>query len=370
MIRKVCAFMLFLFLILSCVNENNVIGRGDGFKYARNISIDMVGNFRVATLVSPWDSSKVLHRYVLVERKDSAISSDLPDGTALYIPFDRAVVFSSPHVSLAFSLGAGNRIAGIADKEYIVSPVVKTGIDRLKVMDCGASLSPDVEKIISLTPDAIFVTPYENSGGYGIIEEAGAPIVECADYMETSALGRAEWMRFYGILFGKEREADSLFSNVESEYQRLSEQARAASSHPSVITERVMGGTWYVPGGNSSLAHAIIDAGGSYPFSSDTHGGSLPKSVEEVLDKAGESDVWLFNVMDDDISYESIGSENDAYRMMRAWRERNIWTVNTLSVPYFDDISFRPDLLLRDLVAIVHPELGNGKTIYYRKVTK
>ena len=74
--------MLFLFLILSCANENNVIGRGDGFKYARNISIDMVGNFRVATLVSPWDSSKVLHRYVLVERKDSAISSDLPDGTA------------------------------------------------------------------------------------------------------------------------------------------------------------------------------------------------------------------------------------------------------------------------------------------------
>ena len=88
------------------------------------------------------------------------------------------------------------------------------------------------------------------------------------------------------------------------------------------------------------------------------------------MDKAGESDVWLFNVMDDDISYESIGNENDAYRMMRAWRERNIWTVNTLSVPYFDDISFRPDLLLRDLVAIVHPELGNGKTIYYRKVTK
>lgn len=109
-------------------------------------------------------------------------------------------------------------------------------------------MNPDIEKVIDMHPDGILLSPYENSGGYGRIEKLNIPILECADYMETSALGRAEWVRFYGLLFGKEAEADSLFAGVEEAYLSLRNQVKDITPKPTVITELKTGGTWYVPG--------------------------------------------------------------------------------------------------------------------------
>ena len=158
--------------------------------------------------------------------------------------------------------------------------------------------------IIDLHPDAILLSPFENSGGYGRIEKLNIPIIECADYMETSALGRAEWMRFYGLLFGAAPQADSLFAEVDSCYQRLKMRAQLSSTSFSVVSELKSGSAWYVPGGRSTIGRLFQDACGRYAFADDTHSGSVPLAFETVFDKAGDADVWLVKYnRDRDMSY-------------------------------------------------------------------
>jgi hypothetical protein len=154
-------------------------------------------------------------------------------------------------------------------------------------------MSPTIERIITLSPDAIFMSPYEG-GSYAQLENIGAAIIECADYMETSALGRAEWMRFYGMLTGKENTADSLFAAIERNYKTIVSENNKQKKHPKVLTERVTNGVWYCPGGNSSMAKLIKDAGGKYIFADNNQSGSLNLSPEMVINKSTDADVWLF----------------------------------------------------------------------------
>ena len=144
-------------------------------------------------------------------------------------------------------------------------------------------MSPVIEKIIDLHPDAILLSPFENSGGYGKLEDLDIPLVECAEYMEVSPLARAEWMRFYGLLFGKQKKADKLFAEVDKNYNDLKEQAKDAGKGRSVMMDKQVGSVWYVPGGHSTIGQMIKDAGGRYPWEDDEHSGSLPLSFETVL---------------------------------------------------------------------------------------
>lgn len=360
-------------LLASCGNRRNGktgnAGSSTAFAYAENISIEQYQKYKVVCMKNPWKEGKALHTYILVDRTDSATCGTLPQGTVVYTPLRHAAVFVSPHAALAAMLGATDRIAGIADLRYMQLPEIKALVADGKIADCGESMSPDMERIIDIHPDAIFLSPFENSGGYGKIENLGIPIVECADYMETSALGRAEWMRFYGMLFGKEREADSLFAAVVSAYNVLSENAGKSKERHSIITEKLTGSTWYVPGGKSSAGRLIADAGGDYAFGADKHSGSLALSFETVLDKAGNADVWVFNHSGPaPMTYSTLLSEHHGYASMKAFREHNVWFVNSTQVPYFEEISFRPDYLLRDYIILLHPDLRLGKPRYFRKV--
>lgn len=127
-------------------------------------------------------------------------------------------------------------------------------------------MTPTLEKIIEAKADAILISPFQNSGGYGRLGEWGKPIIEVADYMETSALGRAEWMKFYGMLFGAEHEADSIFNAMEQRYNQLKAIARKSAVRLSIIIDKVSGPVWYVPGGNSTLGRIIADANADYVF--------------------------------------------------------------------------------------------------------
>ena len=213
------------------------------------------------------------------------------------------------------------------------------------------------------------LSPFENSGGYGRLESIGIPLIECADYMETSALARAEWMRFYGLLLGKEQEADSLFAVIDSCYHQLTTLAKTAKSQRSIINEKLTGSTWYVPGGKSTVGRLIADANGQYAWSSDSHSGSLAMTFETVLDKAGDSDVWIFNHFGSGLlTYDRLASEYAGYKQMKAFKQHNTWYVDTQRVPYFEEVSFHPDYLLRDYITLLHPELGFGLPKYYAPV--
>jgi len=372
--RKIDRLVLFICLICSACGAGNADMRenaNDGvkFAYAENISIEQHSKYKIVRLKNPWKKGHTLHTYILIDRKDSAGCSSLPEGTVIYTPLRHAAVFVSPHAALAEMLGATDKIAGISDVKYMQQPGIKAKVASGKIADCGESVSPDMERIIDIRPDAIFVSPFENSGGYGKLDNLGIPIVECADYMETSALGRAEWMRFYGMLFGKEREADSLFAVVDSAYNALTARAGKSKRKHSIITEKLTGTTWYVPGGMSSAGKLIADAGGSYAFAADKHSGSLAMSFESILDRAGNADVWVFNHSGSaPMTYQSLLSEYHGYASLKAFRNRSVWFVNSTQVPYFEEISFRPDYLLRDYIILLHPDIKLGKPRYFNKV--
>ena len=233
-------------------------------RYARNLCIVRFPDYTLAVLRNPWDTAKTLRTYALVDRHLPL--PNLPEGAeAVRVPLERCMVYSSVHCSLFKELGALDRIAGICGLEYMNMPEIRLRCAEGRVADCGNSLSPDVEKIIDLHPDAILLSPFENSNGYGKIGKLGIPLVECADYMETSPLGRAEWMAFYGLLTGTCSRADSLFREVEAAYLRLKKLALQAESRPAVMSDLKYGATWYVSGGGSTTGKLFADAGNGSP---------------------------------------------------------------------------------------------------------
>ena len=230
-------------------------------------------------------------------------------------------------------------------------------------------MAPTVEKIIDLQPDAIFLSPFQNSGGYGKVEELKIPIIETADYMETSALGRAEWMRFYGMLFSCEQTADSLFAEVEKGYMELKKVAQTSTEKRSIMMDKQTGSVWYVPGGQSTLGGIIADAGIAYPWKDDDHSGSLALPFESVLEKAEHADIWLFRYhAPHDMTFKELLSDNVGYKQFKAFNDREVYGCNTATSNFYEDTPFHPHLLLRDFICIAHPDLKLGNPTFFIKL--
>ena len=204
-----------------------------------------------AIIANPWKAGTMLHRYILIpkgEEGDKTVamlarrhSTGVRCTTdTVRTPVERSAVFIAPHCQLMYELGCQQVIRGVCDLDYINIPDVKKRAASAgnvsaqnPIVDCGSSMTPDIERIIALKPEAILLSPFENSGGYGKLDKLHVPIIEAADYMESSPLGRAEWMKFYGMLFGNEEgksngisgscepKADSLFAKIEKEYLKL-----------------------------------------------------------------------------------------------------------------------------------------------------
>ena len=260
---------------------------------------------------------------------------------------------------------------------YIRLSEIQEGCSNGSISDCGSSMNPDIEKIIDLSPDAVLLSPFENSGGYGRIEKLGTPLIECADYMETSPLGRAEWMRFFGMLVGKEKVADSLFAEIEKEYVSLKQKidvhtatkqhaTDAASVRPSVITEMKYGSAWYVPGGKSTVARLLQDAGANYLFANNASSGSVPLSFETVFDKGQHADFWLIKYnQQTDKKYTELAADYAPYKNFDAWKQQHIFGCNTNRVNFYEESPFHPERLLKDLIKIFHPVLLPDYTLVY-----
>ena len=334
-------------------------------RYAENLQIVKYQHYTQVTLRNPWDTLKTLHTYLLVNKQDSCPSS-LPEGTIVRVPLSNSLIFSSVHCGLLQELGALDKIKGVCDLQYIRVPAILESCRKKEITDAGSSMNPDIEKVIDMHPDGILLSPYENSGGYGRIEKLNIPILECADYMETSSLGRAEWMRFYGLLFGEAQKADSLFAEVEKNYNELKALVAPLSYAPSVISELKNGSAWYVPGGKSTSARIYADAGANYVFANDEHSGSVPLAFETVFDKGQNADFWLIKYNQAiDKTYKELEQDYAPYTGFRAFKERNIYGCNTGKVDFYEDSPFHPDRLLKDLIKIFHPTLLEGYELKY-----
>ena len=350
-----------------------------------------------ALVANPWKVGTMLHRYILIpkgEEGDKTVtmlakrrSTGVRCTTdTVRTPVERSAVFIAPHCQLMYELGCPQAIRGVCDLDYINIPDVKkraalSGNTSAQnpIVNCGSSMAPDIERIIALKPETILLSPFENSGGYGKLDKLHIPLIEAADYMESSPLGRAEWMKFYGMLFGNEEgksnrisgscepKADSLFAKIEKEYLSLKAQAAGYRKGLSILTERKTGNVWYVPGGQSTIGILLKDANARYIFEDDQHSGSLAMSPEQILAKGKQVDVWAFKYFGGaPLSQAQLLQEYDGYKALAAFNRGYIYQVDTSTVPYFELTSFHPELLLREFIILAHGERF-GKLRFYKK---
>ena len=359
-------------LLTSCGNGANThhtpTAEGDTLelRYARQLCLVEHEGYTEAIVRNPWKEGERLQTYLLVDKRHP-LPDGLPQGTVVRVPLERSLVYSSVHLSLLDELEALPAVGGVCDASYIQLSAVTEGLRHGSVADCGSSLNPDLERIIDLRPDAVLLSPFENSGGYGRIDQLGIPLVECADYMETSPLGRAEWMRFFGRLYGKAAPADTLFAIVEREYLTLKAAAQRASDPPTVLSELKNGAAWYVPGGHSTVGQLYQDAGARYVFAHLAQAGSVALSPETVLDQAQGADLWLikYHQSRTDKTYRELASDYAPYSRFEAFRQRRVFGCNTARTAFYEETPFHPEMLLKELVALFHPSLVPGYTARY-----
>ena len=380
--KDLFAFLIIIIGVFTSCNhsQTRLEARGGDtvrFEYARHLKIVKHQGYSIATLTDPWKQGKILHTYALVPKGKAgdeickAFSSDNnQEVTIVRTPITRSVVFTTVHCALLYDLKAESAIKGVCDLQYVSIPDVQQRAklpisDAHHVADCGNSMSSNVEKIIDLKPEAIMVSPFENSGGYGKLDKLHIPLIEMADYMEESSLGRAEWMKFYGMLFGREKAADSLFNEVKSNYEQLKQKAQTAKQTRSVFTERMMENVWYVPGGRSVIGGLLQDARARYVFANDTHSGSVALSFESVLDRAGKADIWLFKYNEHPSTLQELLKENAGYGEFKAVKMDQVFACDCTRRPYYEEVSFHPDRLLSDVIQIVHPDIAGFAPMHY-----
>ena len=447
--RKIYIFgaLLALLVLTACQGGKTTAGEAEEgdtlkMKYAKLLTIVKYGEKGTASsdkdaedaeyqyaevnVANPWKAGTLLHRYILIPKGkegDKTVTRLALQRTSgmgcttdtVRTPVERSAVFIAPHCQLMYELGCQQAIRGVCDLNYINIPDVRkraasagkassgnassgnassenassgNASAQNSIVDCGSSMAPDIERIIALKPEAILVSPFENSGGYGKLDKLHIPIIEAADYMESSPLGRAEWMKFYGMLFGKDKnistavagkaseatlpascelKADSLFAKIEKEYLKLKAEAGKLPKGLSILTERKTGNVWYVPGGQSTIGILLKDANARYIFSDDKHSGSLPMSPEQILAKGSQVDVWAFKYFGGaPLSQVQLLQEYDGYKALAAFSRGNIYQVDTSTVPYFELTSFHPELLLREFIILAHGERF-GKLKFYKK---
>ena len=332
------------------------------FKYATHLKIFSNDGDYYVTIRNPWDTTKILHRYILTE-KDSLTADDY---TVIHTPVDNALIFTSLHASLVKNLGCKPAIRSLCDVEYILDNELKDDVKNGRIKDLGSSMTPDVENIILQNPQIIMLSPYQNSGGFGLLGKTNIPLVECADYMENSPLGQAEWIKFYGLIFNKLETADSIFAEVEQNYLQLKTLVAESESKPKLLANSLTGAQWYMPTGNSTAGRFYEDAGFDFVFKYLQSYGTVPLNFESVFAKAYDADYWIVKYnRDTDYNLQTFAAEYANYKNFKAFKDGNVYFCNLSYIPYYDETPFRPDLLLRDLVKISHPELLEDYCLRY-----
>lgn len=364
-----------LSLLPSCRGAGSasvVIDGGDtlAMDYARRLTIVDYPEYTFVSIQNPWDTTKTLHNYLLVP--DSLpLPDDLPDGTVIRTPLKRSIVHSSIHCRLIDELGAREAIKGVCDAQYIIVPEIKAGLKSGEITDCGVNTSPDIEKVVHLNPDAILLSPYQDSGAYGKLTTLPIAIVECADYMEISPLARAEWIKFFGRLYGKKVQADSIYEAVKTSYNTMKEKTESVDSRPKVLLDRLYGRQWFVPVAGSTMSTLIHDAGGTNPFDNTGSSGSVPLSAEQVLVDAGDAPIWIIRYLSPQpMTLQGLSAENKIYSKFDAYKSGNVYGCNTSEILLFEDSSFHPERVLSDLINIIHPELSDSVSTqnFYTKI--
>lgn len=378
-----CLILIAACIVISpaCGDENTSVASVSAdhvsAEYATGFHVEYRDGYKIVTVTNPWRGSNDSFTYVLV-----------PEGTnppelqknekIISIPVKRFVALSSTYLAYLPILGVTDSLVGVKGTDIVSTPEVRSMIEEGKVIDVsggGAGMGSDVnlETLLDLSPDLVmtYATGQAEYDTHPKLEEAGIPVALNGEYMEQDPLGRAEWIKYVSVFFNKEKEANEYFETIKNQYNSLKKSAASENNpKPTVFLNNNYQGTWFMAGGDSFVAKYLNDAGAEYLWANDTTTGSIPLDFEVVYDTALNADFWLNPGTANSI--KELMSQDARYFDFKAMKSKKVYNSNARvnangGNDYWESGVVHPEIVLKDLVKIFHPNLVPDHTLYYYK---
>lgn len=355
MLRKAWWIVLLAVACSAKKNDEDFVRLTDEIKYASKFHFESKDAKKFVVVSEPWPNANTSKKYGLDK------------------PLNRIVCTSTSHLPFFELLGMEEVVVGFPNFNYISSEVFRERAEAGLLTDLGPDGNINMELLLSLNPDAVIAFDMGGeANALDKIEESGIPVIYNSDFLERSPLGRAEWIKFFGALLNKQSEADSIFSYIENEYNSLKQIGDGFEEKPSVISGVVYGDTWFLPGGQNWASTFFKNAGSKYLWEADTTSGWLELSFEAVYEAGVDADFW--------IGTSTLNSKNEMlgqdgrYGSFNSFKNDQVYNYNKRIGPnggydFFESGYSRPDLVLADLIKILHPDaLPDYETVYFQKL--
>ena len=371
--------LIFIFILLgftACKDSKEAepaeLQKGEEVKIenAEGFIITRFQNYSILKVNTPWPEAENAFTYLLY-KENANIPEDLEYDQKLEIPVKSIVVTSTTHIPALEALNEEEKLVGFPGLNYISSEKTRKLIDSGKISELGQNENLNTEVLIDLSPDVVtgFAIDASNKS-FETIQKTGIPVIYNGDWTETTPLGKAEWIKFFGALFGKEDKAKQIFDEIKKEYLAAKDLATTSEGKPTVIAGSMYNDKWYMPYGNSWQARFIEDANANYLYSDTQGDGSLSLAFESVLEKAQEAEFWVS--AGQFASYEQLFNESEHYRRFKAVQDRNVYSISlskgaTGGITFYELGPQRPDIILKDLISIFHPQLlKDHEPVFYK----
>jgi len=302
------------------------------------------------------------YHFALVTSDDA----EVPDGyTKIRVPIKNTICMTALQLSNFTILDAHDVVKGLTGTKNLFNKDILARVKDGRIVKIGMEGNIDAEMVLAANPDVIFISPFKR-GGYDAIKETGITLVPHLGYKELDPLGQAEWVKFVGMFIGKEREACDIFAGIEQRYNELKSkvqqsmvngQSSTAKTLPTVTSGEMHYGNWHAVGGKNYLAQIFRDAGADYVIKDDETAGE-DVEFEKMYEMAANADYWrILNSFAGDFSYEALKASEPRNELFKAFREKKVIYCNMKQQAYYEITPVEPDVLLKDFVAIFHPEL-------------
>ncbi|QDO95415.1 ABC transporter substrate-binding protein [Formosa sediminum] len=374
------SLLLVLFICtFSCKQETKTTkeikekGVALNLKHAKGFAVKTFKNYKVLEIFSPWPNADQSYTYALVDRtklEDITLNSDEFDAV-IPIPIQRIVVTSTTHLPGLELLEEDQKLVGFPGTQYVSSENIRTRIDNNEVRELGKNEGVNTEVVLELRPDVVIAFGIDgNNSTMETIKNANIPVIYNGDWVEDSPLAKAEWIKFFGVLFNKETQAETVYNSIETEYLKAKTLAEQVEEKPSVFSGAMYKDVWYMPNGTSSEAQLLKDANANYLWKNTKGAGSLALNFETVFNTAKAAKIWINPSIYR--SYKELESANAHYTKFDAFKHKNIYSMSntkgaTGGVLYYELGQARPDLVLKDLIKICHPELLQDYDLFFFK---
>ncbi len=343
-------------------------------EYAKGYSVEYHDTYKVVNIHDPWGRDAENYTYLLVQRGEE-VPAGYPNAKVFFIPLENVVTLGVVQIPFISKLGEISSIKGHNGVNLVHDPEFKKLVQQGDIIEVGSgALSMNtllkMEDLIELEPNAVFCVANGNKeyDNHYKLQEAGLKPIISAEWMEDSPLGRAEWIKFFSLFYNKEKTANQVFDQVKQNYYETKEKVRNITQKPTLFSGIDYQGSWYAPGGNSYVAAFFRDAGGNYLLGDGTERGDKTLDFESVYDRAQAADYWINIGYADNIN--ELLALDQRYQKFKAFQEDRIYHYNARvneygGNDYWQSGIISPDVVLADLVKILHPNLLPHHDLYY-----